>query len=177
MTAIGVFCGARTGNQPWLLEVARDFGARLAHRGHSLVYGGGSLGLMGALADGALAESGEVIGVIPESMVAKERAHRGATAMHVVQTMAERKQRMMQLSDAYCTLPGGVGTLDELFEVVTAVQLGFENAPIGLLNVRGYFDPLIAMLDRMLEFELVGPATRERVIVEREAEAILDRLG
>lgn len=140
LTSLCVFCAARDGDSPEIVKLTRDFGALLAKRDIAVVYGGGSLGLMGALADGCLDAGGRVVGVIPESMVTKELAHPRATEMHVVQSMAERKVRMMELADAFCALPGGIGTLDELFEVLTAVQLRFIDAPIGLLNARGYWD-------------------------------------
>lgn len=171
-----VFCAARDGLDRSIVDLTRDFGAMLAQRGIAIVYGGGSLGLMGALADGCLDAGGRVVGVIPESMVAKELAHPRASEMHVVRSMSERKIRMMDLADAFCALPGGIGTLDELFEVMTAIQLRFLDAPVGLLNPRGFWDPLIEMLDRMVDRGFLFASTRERLIVDDDAGRLIERL-
>lgn len=176
ISSLCVFCAARDGLDCSIVDLTRDFGAMLATRGIAIVYGGGSLGLMGALADGCLDAGGRVVGVIPESMVAKELAHPRASEMHIVRSMAERKARMMELSDAFCALPGGIGTLDELFEVLTAIQLRFLDAPVGLLNPGGFWDPQIEMLDRMVETGFLFPGTRERLLVDDDGGRLLERL-
>ncbi|MCX7272078.1 MAG: TIGR00730 family Rossman fold protein [Burkholderiales bacterium] len=142
--AIGVFCGAKSGNDPRWVNAAFDLGRALAARGWALVYGGGNVGLMGAVADGTLAGGGEVIGVIPQRLMEREVAHRGLTRLEVVPDMAERKTRMIELSDAFVALPGGLGTLDELFEVLTLAQIGYHRKPVALYNQDGYWDPLLA---------------------------------
>lgn len=177
MTAtLCVFCAARDGLDRSIVDLTRDFGAMLARQRVTIVYGGGSLGLMGALADGCLDAGGRVVGVIPESMVAKELAHPRASEMHVVRNMAERKMKMMSLADAFCALPGGIGTLDELFEVLTAIQLRFLDAPVGLVNPGGFWDPQIEMLDRMVETGFLLSSTRERLIVDDDAGRLFERL-
>lgn len=144
--AVCVFCGARPGSDPRYLALARRTGTELARAGITLVYGGGSLGMMGALADGALQAGGAVVGVIPQSLMDREVGHVGLTRMEVVGDMAVRKQRMIALSDAFLTLPGGLGTLDELFEVLTLRQLGEHDKPILVVNDQGYFDALALAL-------------------------------
>ncbi len=146
---IAVFCGASRGNDPEILAQAAAMGRLLAQRGLGIVYGGGHVGLMGVVADAALAEGGEVIGVIPGFMTAKELAHQRLTELIVVRDMHERKMRMHELSQAVIALPGGFGTLDELFELLTWRQLGLHAKPIGLLNVKGFYDPLLEQMARM----------------------------
>ncbi len=175
-TSLCVFCAARDGDSAELIEITRDFGTLLANRDITLVYGGGSLGLMGALADGCLDAGGRVVGVIPESMVAKELAHPRATEMHVVQSMAERKIKLMDLGDAFCALPGGIGTLDELFEVLTAIQLKFIDAPVGMLNSAGFWDAQIAMLDEMVARGFLFQTTRDKLVIETDGERLIDLL-
>jgi uncharacterized protein (TIGR00730 family) len=143
-----VFCGSSSGGRPVYAEATRGFGTALAGQGWGLVYGGGHIGLMGVLADAVLAAGGEVIGVIPQSMVEKELAHAGLTQLHVVETMHQRKALMADLSDGFVALPGGYGTLDETFEILTWAQLGLHTKPVGMLNVDGFFDPLLAWIDR-----------------------------
>ena len=150
MKAVCVYCGSSTGARSAYSERAALLGTRLAREGLSLVYGGGNVGLMGIAADAALAAGGEVIGVIPEQLVGWEVAHRGLTRLEVVATMHERKARMFDLSDAFVALPGGFGTLDEMFEMLTWRQLGLGDKPCAFLDVDGYYAPLMAMLDRML---------------------------
>jgi uncharacterized protein (TIGR00730 family) len=140
-----VFCGASSGRQTAYAEAARAFGAAVASRGFGLVFGGGRVGLMGALADGALAEGGEVVGVIPQALVARELAHAGVTELHVVGSLHERKALMAELADAFVALPGGFGTLDELMEQLTWSQLGLHAKPVAILEVAGYWRPLIAL--------------------------------
>src|SRR2546421_2418842 len=147
MRRVCVFCGSRTGTAPVYAEEARRLGAALCRRGLGLVYGAGNIGLMGVLADAVLAHGGEVIGVIPRALVDKELAHAGLTQLHIVETMHQRKALMEQLADAFVALPGGYGTGDELFEILTWAQLHIHAKPIGLLNVAGYFDALLAWLN------------------------------
>jgi hypothetical protein len=151
LAAVCVYCGSSTGRNPLYAERAALLGERLAREGLALVYGGGNVGLMGIVADAALAAGGEVVGVIPEQLVGWEVAHRGLTRLETVATMHERKARMFDLSDAFVALPGGFGTLDEMFEMLTWRQLGLGDKPCAFLDVDGYFAPLMAMLDRMLQ--------------------------
>lgn len=148
--AVCVFCGSAPGTRPEYVQAARETGAALAARGCAVVYGGGGKGMMGAVADGALEAGGQVIGVIPSWMVEKEAAHRGVQRMIEVDTMLERKTRMAELSDAFLVLPGGLGTLDELFEMATWSQLHLHGRvkPLGILNVGGYYDALVAWVER-----------------------------
>ena len=173
---ICVFCGAAEGNRGLYGEMAVRTGGLIAGQGLGLVYGGGKVGLMGKVADAALEHHGEVIGVIPEDMLERELAHTGATSMHVVKTMLERKQRMADLSNAFLTLPGGTGTLDELFEMLTWSQLGYQKKPCGLLNVEGYYDPLIAMLDNAMAEGFLKPQYRSLLIVAEDPEHLIDLL-
>jgi uncharacterized protein (TIGR00730 family) len=158
------------------VRAAETLGRTLAERGIGVVYGGGRVGLMGVLADAALAAGGEVIGVIPHALVERELAHPDATEMHHVDSMHERKQLMHELSDGFLALPGGVGTLDELFESITWGQLGIHRKPCGLLNVAGYYDPLLQLLERAFAEELVPAASRHLLLAETTVPAILDRL-
>jgi uncharacterized protein (TIGR00730 family) len=158
------------------LEAAVRLGRTLAERGHGVVYGGASVGLMGALADAALAAGGEVVGVIPRSMIDRELAHHGLTALHVVDTMHERKARMTDLADAFVAIPGGHGTLDELFEALTWSQLGIHAKPIGLWNLEGYYDALLAFLDHASAQGFVRPHDRARLRAERELDTLLPAL-
>jgi len=146
--AICVFCGSSPGADPLYAETAQAVGIEIARRGWTLVYGGGSVGLMGILADAALEAGGRVVGVIPRFLYEWEVGHDGLTELEIVETLTERKVRMGDLSDAFLSLPGGIGTMDELFEALSWAQLGLETKPNGLLNVNGYYDGLIAFLDR-----------------------------
>ncbi len=171
---IAVFCGASTGHDPFIIEAAKEMGRALARRGLGVVYGGGHVGLMGAVADAALNLGGEVIGVIPGFMVEKELAHTGLTDLIIVRDMHERKMRMHELSQAVVALPGGFGTMDELFELLTWRQLGFHAKPMGVLNVNGFYDPLLAQAARMMaDGFLHGPT---RIIAEAEVGPLLDSL-
>jgi uncharacterized protein (TIGR00730 family) len=169
-----VFCGSNGGGRPDYLEAARALGRVLAQRGIGLVYGGARVGLMGALADAALASGGHVLGVMPESLVAKEVAHTGLTELRVVKSMHERKAMMADLSDGFVALPGGWGTLEELFEVLTWAQLGLHRKPCGLLNVAGYFDPLLAFLDHTIDEGFVRREQRAMVTVATTPAQLLD---
>jgi uncharacterized protein (TIGR00730 family) len=158
-----VFCGSSTPPDPRYTDTATTLGALVADRGIELVYGGGSVGLMGALADSALAAGGRVRGVIPTGLFSREVAHTGLTELHEVGTMHERKQLMYDLADGFVALPGGLGTLEELAEVTTWSQLGLHAKPVVLLDVDSFWDPLVAQLDRMVAVGLLKPANRELI--------------
>jgi uncharacterized protein (TIGR00730 family) len=172
-----VFCGSSPGARAEYAESAVGLGRLLAQRGLGLVYGGASVGLMGAVADGALAAGGEVVGVIPRQLVQREIAHTGLTDLREVTTMHERKALMAELSDAVIALPGGTGTLDELFELFTWSQLGLHRMPIGLLDVAGYWQPLLAMLDHMVTERLLRAEHRATLLVSADASTLLDQLA
>ena len=171
-----VFCGSRPGGRPVFAEQARAFGRLLAARGVGLVYGGGHVGLMGILADAVLEEGGEVRGVIPRALEDRELAHRRLTELHVVDTMHQRKALMADLADGFAALPGAFGTGDELFEILTWAQLGLHGKPIGLLNVAGFFDPLLAWIDRAVEEAFLKPQHRDLLLVADEPGRLLDLL-
>ena len=177
MKRVCVFCGSNPGVREDYRNSAQALARALAGRGLGLVYGGGNVGLMGMLADSMLQAGGEVIGVIPRSLVAKEVAHHGVTELRIVDTMHERKALMNDLSDAFIALPGGFGTLDELFEILTWSQLGIHGKPSGLLNVAGYYDRLLAMLDHAVAERFLRPAHRELVIADSDVDALLQRLA
>ncbi len=160
MKRICVYCGSSTGKNPAYIEAARAMGELLASRGIGLVYGGGSVGLMGVVADAALANGGEVIGVIPGILKDREVDHRGLTEMYVVDTMHTRKAKMAELADGFIAMPGGIGTLEELFEVWTWTQLGGQDKPVGLLDVDGFYTKLVAFLDHLVEEGFVRPEHR-----------------
>jgi hypothetical protein len=172
-----VFCGASSGRRPVYAESARAFGAILAARGIALVYGGGRVGLMGAVADGALAAGGEAIGVIPQALVDRELAHQGLTELHVVGSLHERKALMADLSDAFVALPGGFGTLDELMEQLTWSQLGIHAKPVGLFDVDGFWAPLIALARNLTEEGFVRESDLGAIAVGDDAGLLLDRLA
>lgn len=176
MLRICVYSGSSFGASPEYANAAATFGGICAQRGLGIVYGGGSVGLMGVLADSALKAGGEVIGVIPRAMIAEERAHHGVTKLIPVDSMHERKSCMAQLSDAFVALPGGIGTLEEVIEVFTWLQLGLHLKPVGLLNVAGFYDPLLRTLDHMREEQFLLPAHQAMLTVERDPEALLNRL-
>ena len=160
MRYVCVFCGSSAGTRPAYIKAARALGTTLAARNLGLVYGGSKVGLMGAVADATLAAGGEAIGVIPEFLEAKEIAHTGLTHLHVVRSMHERKALMADLSDAFVALPGGYGTLEELLEILTWGQLGLHSKPIALLNIKGYYDPLLALFDHAVREGFLSPALR-----------------
>ena len=160
LNSLCVFCGSSPGVDHGFLAAAEEVGRLLASQGRRLVYGGGRIGLMGAVADAALAEGGEVIGVIPRSLLEKEVAHLGLSDLRVVASMHERKAIMAELSDGFIALPGGIGTLEEFFEIWTWGQLGLHHKPFGLLNVAGFFDPLLAFLDRLADQKFLRPEHR-----------------
>jgi uncharacterized protein (TIGR00730 family) len=171
-----VFCGSSSGRSAVHAEKARQVGCWLAERGIGLVYGGGRVGLMGVLADACLRAGGRVVGVIPRALADKEVAHTGLTELHVVGSMHERKALMADLCDAFLALPGGYGTWDELFEALTWTQLGIQSKACGLLNVDGYYDALIAMVDRAVEEGFIRRLHRDLLIADTDAEALLQRL-
>lgn len=171
-----VFCGSSFGRRHEYLEAARAVGTLLAREGITLVYGGASVGLMTAVADSALDAGGEVIGVIPDHLADVEIAHKGLTELHVVDSMLHRKALMLDLSDAFIVLPGGLGTLEELFEVAVGNQLGLHRLPVGLLNVDGFFDPLLTFLDRAVADKLLKRQNLEMLLVDSDLERLLGHL-
>jgi uncharacterized protein (TIGR00730 family) len=175
MKRVCVFCGSSPGGNPRYLEAARQVGRTLARRGLGLVYGGGSVGLMGAVADAALEAGGEVIGVIPKALQLRELAHNRLTSLHVVGSMHERKAKMAELAHAFLALPGGMGTLEEFAEILTWAQLGLHARPCGLLDVGGYYQPLIAFFDRAVAEGFVKPDHRRIVHVGSDPDALLDQ--
>ena len=177
MDRICVFCGSARGVDPAYAEAARLTGTALARRGLGLVYGGGHVGLMAVVADAALAAGGEVIGVIPDALAARELAHTGVTDLRIVGSMHERKALMASLSDGFIALPGGYGTLEELCEVLTWAQLGLHPKPCGLLNTRGYFNHLLALFDHAVTEGFLLPVHRALVLEETDPEALFDRLA
>ena len=172
-----IFCGSSPGAHRAYADAAKEVGTQLAQRGIELVYGGGNVGLMGIVADSVMQNGGRVIGVIPESLVAKEVAHRGLPDLRIVKTMHERKALMAELSDGFIALPGGIGTFEEFFEIVTWAQLGLHAKPCALLNVNGFYDPLLRLLDHAIEEQFVKPAQRALVIVESDFSISLDRMA
>jgi uncharacterized protein (TIGR00730 family) len=176
MKRICVFCGSRIGRSPVYIEQAQQLGAALVRRRLALVFGAGHVGLMGVLADAVLQQGGEAIGVIPQQLVDRELAHRQLTAMHIVGSMHQRKALMADLADAFVALPGGYGTLDELFEILTWGQLRFHAKPIGLLNVAGFFDPLLTWIDHAIAEDFIKVGESGLLCAETQIEPLLDRL-
>lgn len=177
MKRIAVYCGSATPADPVYIETARAVGRTLAERAIGIVYGGGRLGLMGAVADAALQAGGEVIGIIPEALQSAEVSHSGCTALHVVPGMHERKRAFTDLSDGFITIPGGVGTMDELWEAVSWAQLGYHTKPVGLLNVAGYFDHLIAFNAHMVATGFVRSQHQGILIVADTLESLLGKMA
>jgi uncharacterized protein (TIGR00730 family) len=176
MKRICVFCGSSPGSRPEYGAAAEEMGAELARRNIGLVYGGGNVGLMGIIADAVLRAGGEAQGVIPEHLMAREVGHRGLTKLHVVRSMHERKALMADLSDAFVALPGGFGTLEEFCEVVTWTQLGLHAKPCGVLNVLGYYSPLLAMFDDAVEERFLKPENRALVLARDSPADLLQAL-
>jgi uncharacterized protein (TIGR00730 family) len=174
---VAVFCGSSDRAAPVHADAATSFGALLARRGLGLVYGGSSVGLMGRCADAALAGGGEALGVLPRGLFAKEIAHRGLTELFVVETMHERKAKMAALADAFVALPGGLGTLEELFEVWTRAVLGIHQKPVGVLDVDGFYAPLLAFLDRAQRDGFLSAGHRSLLFVDDDPERLLDRMA
>jgi uncharacterized protein (TIGR00730 family) len=177
MKRVCIFCGSSPGNRPVYLEAARSVGRLLAERGLELVYGGAHVGLMGAVADAALTAGGHVIGVIPQSLVDREVAHHKIPDLRIVASMHERKAMMETLSDAFLALPGGMGTLEEVCEIYTWGQLGLHAKPCGLLNVDGYYDPLLQLLDNAVQNAFMRPEHRDAVLADDDPAALLDRFA
>lgn len=173
MRRIAIYCGSSRGNDPVLQEAAAALATYLVRQGIGIVYGGGKVGIMGVIADAALAAGGEVIGVIPESLLAKELGHSTLTELHITRSMHERKQMMVDLSDGFIALPGGFGTLDELFETLTWLQLSFHHKPVGILNVNGFFDHLLVFLDHMTASGFLKPEHRASLLTETDPAALL----
>jgi len=173
---ICVYCGSRPGAAPSYAEAARALGTLIGQQGHGLVYGGGNVGLMGIVADAVLAAGGPVVGVIPEALVQREVGHQGLSEQHVVPTMHVRKQIMAERADAFVALPGGIGTLEELYEVWTWRQLGYHDKPIGVLNVDGYYDRLLAFMDHCVAEGFLDDAQRSVPCVDTDAQRLLERL-
>lgn len=175
--SVAVFCGSSDHARPSHFEAARAVGRGLAERGIRLIYGGGRVGLMGAIADAALAAGGQVVGVIPEKLQGLEVGHRGLTELHVVADMHSRKELMARLSEAFIALPGGFGTLDEIFEATTWTQLNYHLKPVGLLNVDGFYDALVAFLSRAAADGFIRPQHQDLLQVDARLEGLLDRLA
>ncbi|AUP79477.1 LOG family protein [Flavivirga eckloniae] len=176
MNRIAVFCGSSFGNDSIFEVKAKQLGKTLAKENIALVYGGAKVGLMGAIADGALEENGKVVGVLPNFLKEKELAHEGLSELILVDTMHERKTKMNDLCDGVITLPGGFGTLDELFEMLTWGQLGLHNKPIGILNINGYYDALISLLDTMVKNGLLKETNKQMVLVSDNIDDLLNKM-
>ena len=177
MKRLAVYCGSATPADPRYVELAAEVGRTLAQRGIGVVYGGGRLGLMGAVASGALDAGGEVIGVIPQALVSSEVANHDCTELIVVADMHQRKSAFTRLSDGFVTLPGGVGTMDELWEAISWAQLGYHSKPVGLLNAFGFYDHLIAFNHHMIEVGFIRPAHQGIMIAEGELDLLLERMA
>ncbi len=171
--SVSVFCGSRSGHNPIFASAASHLGTLLAREKIKLIYGAGNIGLMGVIADACLAANGHVIGVIPTKLVEKEVAHKGLSELFVVDSMHERKALMASKSEAFIALPGGFGTCDELFEILTWAQLGIHHNPIGILNTAGFFDPLLAWIDQMIEQGFVKPKFRQLLLVATKPDELL----
>ncbi len=177
MKRLAVYCGSATPADPCYVETARLVGQSLAARGIGVVYGGGKLGLMGAVADAALEAGGEVIGVIPEALVGTEVAHRGCTELHIVPGMHERKRLFADLADGFLTLPGGVGTMDELWEAISWAQLGYHSKPVGLLNAAGFYDGLLEFNAHMISVGFIRPQHKDILIADDDLDRLLARMA
>lgn len=177
MKRLAVYCGSASPADPVYIESARAVGRTLAERGIGVVYGGGRLGLMGAIADSALEAGGEVIGIIPTALVTAEVAHRGLTELQVVDTMHQRKQAFTDLSDGFINLPGGTGTMDELWEALSWAQIGYHAKPVGLLNVAGYYDHLIAFYEKMGEVGFLRPQHQNILLIDDTLDGLLAKMA
>lgn len=175
--SVCVYCGSRSGANPAYAAAATRVGTLIGERGWQLVYGGGNAGLMGTVANAALASGARVVGVIPNSLMAREHGHTGLAELHVVETMHQRKQMMAERADAFLALPGGIGTFEELFEVWTWRQLGYHDKPLGLLNVEGYYDGLLAFMDQATADGFIQPAQRSLLLADSDEADLLHRLG
>ena len=177
MNRLCVFCGSSPGHNPVYAALATQLGQALAQRGIGLVYGGGRVGLMGVVADATLAAGGKVIGVIPKALMDRELGHGGATELRVVDSMHERKALMAELADGFVALPGGIGTLEEIFEVWTWAQLGIHRKPCGLLDVNGFFSPLVGFLDQVVANGFLSPAARSMLTVAQSTDELFAQLA
>ena len=177
MKRICVFCGSNDGMRPAYVDAARRLGVALVRRGIGLVYGGGRVGLMGTIASTMLAEGGEVVGVIPHGLMVREVANQGVSELHVVDSMHERKAMMAALSDAFVSMPGGMGTIEETCEMLTWAQLGIHVKPVALFNVEGYYDPLLTFLDHAVAEGFIRPEHRALLVEGRDPENLLDLLA
>jgi len=177
LNRLAIYCGSATPSDPVYVENARFVGRTLAERGIGVVYGGGRLGLMGAVADAALEAGGEVIGVIPQALVDAEVAHRGCTELHVVRTMHERKQAFTDISDGFVTLPGGTGTMDELWEAMSWAQIGYHAKPVGLLNTANFYDGLITFVKTMGEVGFLRPQHQGLLIIDDQLDGLLAKMA
>jgi uncharacterized protein (TIGR00730 family) len=177
MSNICVFAGSTSGARSGYVQAARQLGQSLVERGYGLVYGGGNVGLMAVIANTVLDLGGHVVGVIPEFFIDKELAHRGVSDLRIVRSMHERKALMAELSDAFIALPGGIGTMEEFFEVLSWTQLKLQDKPCGLLNAENYYSHIVQFLDYAVQEKFLKPAHRELLIVENSCEALLDRLA
>ncbi|RXJ02005.1 TIGR00730 family Rossman fold protein [Anaerobacillus alkaliphilus] len=176
MKSIAVFCGSSDGNDPSYLDAARELGKKLAEEGIQLVYGGAQVGCMGAVADSVIEHGGRAIGVIPKKLMRVEIAHGNLTELHIVETMHERKAMMAELADGFITLPGGSGTLEEFFEVLTWAQIGYHQKPCSLLNVSNYYTPLLSLFDHMIEQGFVKEEYRKLIIMEEDPSVLIGKL-
>ena len=177
MTRLAIYCGSSPGADPAYADAARALGAEMVARGIGLVFGGGHVGLMGTIADAVLAAGGEAFGVIPAALRDKELAHKGCTELHIVSTMHERKALMADLADGFIALPGGYGTFDEMFEMLTWGQLGYHAKPCGFLNVAGYYDALFTFLDACVDARFVTRVHRDMIIAAEDPDALLDGMA
>ena len=177
MKRLAVYCGSASPSDPVYIESARQVGRTLAERGIGVVNGGGRLGLMGAVADSALEAGGEVIGIIPQALVNAEVAHRGLSELHVVETMHQRKQAFTDLSDGFINLPGGTGTMDELWEALSWAQIGYHAKPVGLLNVAGYYDGLVAFYHKMADVGFLRPQHRDILLIDTTLDRLLAQMA
>ena len=175
--SVAVYCGSRFGDSPAFADAARALGELIGRRGARLIYGGGRVGLMGVVADAVMAAGGKVVGVIPQALMDREVGHAGLTELHVVQTMHERKQLMAEQADAFISLPGGIGTLEELYEVWSWQQLGYHDKPVALLNVDGYYDALLEFTRVMYTRGFVSQAQFDALMVDTDPARLLDRVG
>lgn len=176
LRSVCVFCGSNPGKDPAFMIAGEELGRSIAERGLTVVYGGARVGIMGSVANAALAAGGRVIGVIPKSLVSKEIAHDGLSELFLTETMHARKDRMIALSDAFISLPGGFGTYDELFETLTLAQMGLHDKPNGLLDTNGYFQPLVTLLQHAIDHGFAAPQHAELFVVERDPRRLLDAL-
>lgn len=177
MKSIAVFCGSSAGYDPIYTKMAKEFGKNLAEQGWQLVYGGSRVGCMGQLADGVLKAGGKVTGVIPEKLMENERAHEKLTKMHVVQTIHQRKAMMMELADGFVAFPGGTGTLEEWFEVFTWGQVGLHSKPCAILNINGYYNPLLSLLDHMVEQGFANDRAMKQIIAAKDPKECVEKMN